>query len=176
MLVTVDFDCFTTMGNESFQWSLYIKMSSSDEAGRTVSMETKLLEREVRTYLELFPSIRRELNLPADDLLLPSVPDILHGAHQHSGEGILVAENLLKRNFKSHELAGESDVSLTSLVRTVEMLAKYHAASALFISKIGGSSKFRQDFPHISNVYNNDAIFVETNRILQVMMDRFIYI
>ena len=149
----MDFDCFTTMGNESFQWSLYIKMSPSEEAGRTVSLETKLLEREVRTYLELFPSIRRELNLPADDLLLPSVPDILHGAHHNSGEGILVAENLLKKNYKSHDLvAAEGEVSLTSLVRTVEMLAKYHAASALLISKKGGSSNFRKDFPHISNL------------------------
>ena len=146
-------------------------MSSSDEAGQRVSMETKLLEREVRTYCELFPSIRRELNLPAVDLLLPSVPDILHGAHQTSGEGILVAENLLKKNYKTHELAAESEVSLTSLVRTVEMLAKYHAASALFISKLGGSSNFRKDFPHISNVYNNDAIFVDTNRTLQVELE-----
>merc|ERR1711997_1043141 len=85
LVLTVDFDCFTTMGNESFQCSLYIKMSPSDEAGQTVSMETKLLEREVRTYLELFPT------MAADDLMLLSVPDILHGAHQHSGEGILVA-------------------------------------------------------------------------------------
>ena len=132
-------------------------------------METKLLEREVRNYLELFPSIRRELDLPADDLLLPSVPVILHGAHHQSGEGILVAENLLKKNYKSHDLvAPEGEVSLTSLVRTVEMLAKYHAASALLISKIGGGSNFRKDFPHISNVYNNDTIFVETNRSLQV--------
>ena len=156
------------MGNESFQSSLYIKMSSSDEAGLRVSMETKLLEREVRTYLELFPAIRRELDLPTDDLMLPSVPDILHGAHQHSGEGILVAENLLRKNYKSAELAAEGEVSLTSLVRTVEMLAKYHAASALLISKLGGSSNFIKDFPHISNVYNNDAIFVDTNRTLQV--------
>ena len=156
------------MGNESFQSSLYIKMSPADEAGQTVSMETKLVEREVRTYLELFPAIRRELSLPADDLMFLSLPAILHGAHQHSGEGILVAENLLKKNYKSYDLAAEGDVSLTTLVRTVEMLGKYHAASALLISKLGGSSNFRKDFPHISNVYNNDAIFVDTNRTLQV--------
>ena len=164
------------MGKESFQSSLYIKMSSSDEAGRAVGLETKLVEREVRTYTELFPSLRRELNLPADGSLLPSEPDIHHGAHHHSGEGILVAQNLLKKNYKSHDLAAEGEVSLTSLVRTVEMLAKYHAASALLISKIGGSSKFRADFPHISNVYNNDAIFKETNRTLQVEMNHSIYL
>ena len=75
LIITLDFDCFTTMGNESFRQELYIKMSSSDQAGQRVSMETKLLEREARTYLELFPSIRRELDISADDLLLLSVPE-----------------------------------------------------------------------------------------------------
>ena len=165
LIITLDFDCFTTMGNESFRQELYIKMSSSDQEGQRVSMETKLLEREARTYLELFPSIRRELDISADDLLLLSVPEVLLAASQHQGEGIIVAENLQEKNYKRHDLADE--VSLSSLVRTVEVMARFHAATAVFISKTGNANLGR-DFPHISNVYNNDAMFVHTNKILQV--------
>ena len=122
-------------------------MSASD-----VSLETKLVEREARTYLELFPSIRRELNISADDLMLLSVPEIILAAYQGSGEGILVAENLEKKNFKMLDLADE--VSLSTLVRTVEVLARFHAATALLISKTG-SANLRRDFPHINNAFNN---------------------
>ena len=152
------------MGEESLVQDFYVKMSASD-----VSIETKLLEREVRTHLELFPSIRRELNISTDDLMLLSVPEIILGAYQDSGEGILVAENLEKRNFKTLDLA--DDVSLSTLVRTVEVLARFHAATALLISK-AGTSNIRRDFPHIRNVYNNDAIFGDTNRTLQVEMKK----
>ena len=97
--------------------------------------------------------------------MLLSVPEVVLGAYQGTGEGILVAQPLGKNNYRVHDLADE--VSLTTLVRTVEVLARYHAASALFISK-RDTTNFRRDFPHISNVYNNDSIFIDTNRTLQV--------
>merc|ERR1711953_1508431 len=94
-----------------------------------------------------------------------SVPEVVLAASQHQGEGIIVAENLQEKNYKRHDLADE--VSLSSLVRTVEVMARFHAATAVFISKTGNANLGR-DFPHISNVYNNDAMFVHTNKILQV--------
>ena len=153
------------MGRETLSCNLFVKMASEDENGHDISREAKLMEREVGIYQRLLPRLRMLLNIEADHNLLP-LSEIIYGAYQETGEGILVAMDLCKDNFSPLDVS--SQPPLKSLVTVVENLAKFHAASAAFINKIG-LKEFEREFPQVSgSFYDSNGVFNQTMRELQV--------
>ena len=97
-------------------------MASEDENGHDIAREAKLMEREVGIYQRLLPRLRMLLNIEADHNLLP-LSEIIYGAYQETGEGILVTMDLCKDNFSPLDVS--SQPPLKSLVTVVENLAKF---------------------------------------------------
>ena len=163
--VTVEFNCFTSMGSETFCYKFYIKMSSEDEVRHSVALESRLMEREIGTYLRLVPKLQMSLNTINEDHFLP-IPDIIYGSYQGSGEGIIVAMDLAEKGFSQLDIS--DDIILPTVVTVLQSLAKFHAISAAYISKVG-LIQLQKEFPHVDGpIYNNDNIFQEVNKDLKV--------
>ena len=161
MIVKVDYQCFTSMGNESFNCNFYIKLAADDELSHQIGVESRLMEREVSTYLRILPRMK---------LLLgdrwPYIPfsEPVYGAFKASGDGILVANE--DSSFTC--LDNTENVSLKKIQLILNKIAKYQAATLSFISR-EGIENVKKEFSHLDgSIYNNDASFNFVNRQLQV--------
>ena len=153
------------MGSETFCYKLYVKMATEDEVRHSIALESRLMEREIGTHLRLVPRLQMSLNNTNQNNFLP-IPEIIYGAYQGSGEGIIVAMDLSEKGFSNLDIS--DDLILPTVVTVLQSLAKFHATSAAYISKVG-QTQLLKDFPHLDGpVYNNDNIFQEVNRELKV--------
>ena len=140
-------------------------MSSEDEVRHSVALESRLMEREIGTYLRLVPKLKTSLNTINEDHFLP-IPDIIYGSYQGSGEGIIVAMDLAEKGFSQLDIS--DDIILPTVVTVLQSLAKFHAISAAYICKVG-LHQLQKEFPHVDGaIYNNDNIFQEVNKDLKV--------
>ena len=163
--ITVSFKCFTSMGSEKFTYNLFVKMASEDRHFHEIAKEARLMEREVGIYMKMMPKLRMVLNMEADASLLP-LSDVIYGAYQSAGDGILVAMDVYKQNF--FPLNFSDQPSLTSLIKIVEHLAIFHAASAAFLKKTG-NKEFEREYSQISgSFYDSNGVFNQTMSQLQV--------
>ena len=164
-LITVSFNCFTSMGSEKFIYNLFVKMASEDDHHHEISKEARLMEREVGIYMKMMPRLKMLLNIEADANLLP-FSEVIYGAYQGSGDGIIVAMDLYKEYFSPLNLSDKP--LLNTLIKIIEHLARFHAASAAFIRKTG-SKEFDREFPQISgSFYDSNGVFNKTMSQLQV--------
>ena len=140
-------------------------MASEDENCHEIAKEARLMEREVGIYMKMIPRLKMILNIDADSNLIP-LSDVIYGAHQGSGDGILVAMDLYKEYFSPLNLCDQ--LSLTSLIKIVETLAKFHATSAAFIKRTS-YPEFEREYPQISgSFYDSNGVFNQTMKQLQV--------
>ena len=133
------------MGRENIQYKLYFKMSVLEGQGQEVAIEAQLMEKEVETLLKLYPRVRKmiaEKNMEKE-VSLP-LPEIVYGSYSSSGEGVIVAMNMMEEGYSKPDYS--MGMSLTTMVSTVEALAKIHATSALFMAQEGqeDSNKFQE--------------------------------
>lgn len=162
--ITVSFNCFTSMGSEEFTYNLFVKMASEDRHFHEIAKEARLMEREVGIYMKMMPRLRMVLNMEADASLLP-LSDVIYGAYQSGGDGILVAMDVYKQNF--FPLNFSDQPSLTSLIKIVEHLGLFHAASAAFLKKTG-NKEIEREYSQISgSFYDSNGIFNQTMSQLQ---------
>ena len=153
------------MGSEKFTYNLFVKMASEDGHCHEIAKEARLMEREIGIYMKMMPRLRMVLNIEADASILP-LSDVIYGSYQGSGDGIWVAMDLFKQNFSSLNLSDQ--LSLTSLIKIVENLAKFHAASAAFLKKTG-YEEFEREYPQLSgSFYDTNGVFNQTMKNLQV--------
>jgi len=163
-LITVSFNCFTSMGSEQFTYNLFVKMASEDENCHEIAKEARLMEREVGVYMKMIPRLKMILNIEADANLLP-LSDVIYGAYQGSGDGILVAMDLYREHFSPLNLSDQ--LSLSSLITIVETLAKFHATSAAFLKRTA-YKEFEREYPQISgSFYDSNGVFNKTMKQLQ---------
>lgn len=163
-LIAVSFNCFTSMGSEKFTYNLFVKMASEDENCHEIAKEARLMEREVGVYMKMIPRLKMILNIEADTNLLP-FSDVIYGAYQGSGDGILVAMDLYREHFSPLNLSDQ--LSLSSLITIVETLAKFHATSAAFFKKTA-YKEFEREYPQISgSFYDSNGVFNQTMKQLQ---------
>jgi len=103
-------------------------------------------------------NMEKEISLP--------LPEIVYGSYSSSGEGVIVAMDMLEEGYTKPECS--MGLSLTTMVATVESLAKLHATSAVFMAQ-KGQGDFLQEFKHLeSSFYESEAVFKHTNRLLKV--------
>ena len=166
--VDVNYTCNTSMGRENIQYKLYFKMSVLEGHGQEIAIEAQLMEKEVETLLRLYPRVRKmieekkieaEVNLP--------LPEIVYGSYSSSGEGVIVAMDMLEEGYSRPDY--RMGLSLTTMVATVESLAKIHATSAVFMAQ-EGQEEFVREFPHLErSFYESEAVFKHTSRLLKVI-------
>ena len=153
------------MGSEQFTYNLFVKMASEDENCHEIAKEARLMEREVGVYMKMIPRLKMILNIEADANLLP-LSDVIYGAYQGSGDGILVAMDLYREHFSPLNLSDQ--LSLSSLITIVETLAKFHATSAAFLKRTA-YKEFEREYPQISgSFYDSNGVFNKTMKQLQV--------
>jgi len=166
--VLVNYTCNTSMGRENIQYKLYFKMSVLEGQGQEVAIEAQLMEKEVETLLKLYPRVRKmiaEKNMEKE-VSLP-LPEIVYGSYSSSGEGVIVAMNMMEEGYSKPDYS--MGMSLTTMVSTVEALAKIHATSALFMAQ-EGQEEFMREFPHLEgSFYESEAVFKHTSRLLKVI-------
>ena len=140
-------------------------MASEDENCHEIAKEARLMEREVGIYMKMIPRLKMILNIDADSNLIP-LSDVIYGAYQGSGDGILVAMDLYREHFSPLNLCDQ--LSLTSLIKIVETLAKFHATSAAFLKRTS-YTEFEREYPQISgSFYDSNGVFNQTMKQLQV--------
>jgi len=164
--ITVDYSCLTSMGKEDICYNLYFKMGGLGAKAAEVAIEAQLMENEVETILKLFPRMIKmiEEKKAENELSLP-LPEIVYGSYSSSGEGIIVAMDALEQGFTKPDFSG--GIPLSTLVSTVEALAKIHATSAAFMGSVG-QENFLHEFPHLENsFFQTDAVFKHINCILK---------
>jgi len=168
--VTVNYSCNTSMGKEEIQYKMYFKMCGINKQVMEVAMEAQLMEKEVETMLRMFPMMKKMIveKKMEKEVSLP-LPEIVYGSYSSSGEGVIVAMNMMEQGYTRPDYS--MGLSLTTMVATVEALAKLHATSAVFISQ-KGQGNFLQEFPHLeSSFYESEAVFKHTNRLLKEFSD-----
>ena len=166
--MTVNYTCNTSMGMEDIQYKLYFKMAGEEGQGMKVAMEAQLMEKEVETMLRLFPRVRKMIveKQVEKEVILP-LPEIVYGSYSSSGEGVIVAMDMMEEGYNRPDYS--MGLSLTTMVATVQALAKMHATSAVFMAK-EGQEEFVQEFPHLENsFYESDAVFKHTSHLLKVI-------
>lgn len=168
--VLVNYTCNTSMGKENIEYKLYFKMSALEGQGQEVAVEAQLMEKEVETLLKLYPRVRKmiaEKNMQKE-VSLP-LPEIVYGSYSSSGEGVIVAMNMMEEGYTKPDYS--MGMSLTTMVSTVEALARIHATSALFMDQ-EGQENFTREFPHLEgSFYESEAVFKHTNRLLKEFSD-----
>lgn len=168
--VTVNYTCNTSMGMEDIQYKLYFKMAGEEGQGMKVAMEAQLMEKEVETMLRLFPRVRKMIveKQVEKEVILP-LPEIVYGSYSSSGEGVIVAMDMMEEGYNRPDYS--MGLSLTTMVATVQALAKMHATSAVFMAK-EGQEEFVKEFPHLENsFYESDAVFKHTSHLLKEFSD-----
>jgi len=76
-----------------------------------------------------------------------------------------VAMDLAEKGFSQLDIS--DDIILPTVVTVLQSLAKFHAISAAYISKVG-LIQLQKEFPHVDGaIYNNDNIFQEVNKDLK---------
>ena len=126
------------------------------------------MEKEVETMLRLFPRVRKMIveKQVEKEVILP-LPEIVYGSYSSSGEGVIVAMDMMEEGYNRPDYS--MGLSLTTMVATVQALAKMHATSALFMAK-EGQEEFVQEFPHLENsFYESDAVFKHTSHLVKVI-------
>eukprot|EP00092_Neocalanus_flemingeri_P035047 GFUD01038135.1.p1 GENE.GFUD01038135.1~~GFUD01038135.1.p1 ORF type:complete len:443 (+),score=177.57 GFUD01038135.1:147-1475(+) len=168
--VTVNYTCNTSMGRENIEYKLYFKMTVLEGQGQEVAVEAQLMEKEVETLLRLFPRVRKmivEKNMEKE-VSLP-LPEIVYGSYSSSGEGVLVAMDMMLQGYSRPEYG--DGLSLTTMVAAVEALGKIHGTSAVFMNQ-EGQDEFAREFPHLErSFYESEAVFKQTSRLLKEFSD-----
>jgi len=168
--VSVNYTCNTSMGREDIMYKLYFKMTGVDRQGVEVATEAQLMEKEVETMLRLFPILRKMIvdKKMEKEVSLP-LPEIVYGSYSSSGEGVIVAMDMMEEGYSKPD--DSMGLSLTTMVATVEAMAKIHATSAVFMAN-QGQENFVKEFPHLENsFYESEAVFKHTNRLLKEFSD-----
>jgi len=161
-LAHVKFNCFTSMGTESFEHKFVIKMASDNTTGHKIAVESRLMEREVQTYLRLVP--RMKMSLESPELALPLIEPIF-GAYNAQGEGVLVSFEIRKNNYKLRSIAQEPNMNTVSKI--MMNLARFHSTTAAYINKVG-HEQFLKEFPHLDGpIYSNESVFTQVMKELQ---------
>jgi len=142
--VHVELSCMTSMGLENIQYNLVVKMAVQEGQGRQVALEAKTMEREVETLMGMMPRIRNMLKESDAHEVDIGVPEMIYGAFNTNNDGVLVALDSLAMGWQRPSLG--PGLSLPTLIATVETLARFHAASSVFVSK---QKNLVSDFPHL---------------------------